>query len=50
MKSPRFDVKEETLPVFISEDYANPDAESLKVFRCLHTYVGIRPKPSEAVS
>ena len=41
MISPRFDVKEETLPACSPEDYAEPDAAKLKVFRRLNSYIGI---------
>jgi hypothetical protein len=41
MKSPRFDVKEETLPVLSLKDYADPDAMDSMVFRRLQTYIGI---------
>jgi len=41
MKSPRFNVKEETLPALSPEDYADPDAMDLRVFRRLPTYLGI---------
>jgi hypothetical protein len=41
MKSPRFDVKEETLPALSLEDYANLDATDLRLFRCLRGYLGI---------
>jgi len=41
MISPRFDVKKETLPACSPEDYAEPDAAELKVFQCLHSYIGI---------
>jgi hypothetical protein len=41
MKSPRFDVKEETLPALSPEDYADPDATDLRAFRSLQTYIGI---------
>jgi hypothetical protein len=41
MKSPRFDVKEETLPVLSREDYAEPDVTDLRLFRRLQAYLGI---------
>jgi hypothetical protein len=41
MISPRFEVKEETLPACSPEDYAEPDAANLKVFRPLYSYIGI---------
>jgi len=41
MKSPRFNVKEETLPVLSLEDYADPDAMDLRLFRRLQDYIGI---------
>jgi len=41
MKSPRFYVKEETLSAFSPEDYANPDATRLRIFKSLQTYIGI---------
>jgi hypothetical protein len=41
MKSPRFNVKEETLPVLSAKDYADPDATDLRLFRCLLDYIGI---------
>jgi hypothetical protein len=41
MKSPLFDVKEETLPVLSPEDYADPIAADLRIFRSLQTYLGI---------
>jgi hypothetical protein len=41
MMSPRFDVKEETLPVLSPEDYADPNATDLRVFKRLQTYIGI---------
>jgi len=41
MKSPHFDVKEETLPALSPEDYADPGATDLGIFRSLQTYLGI---------
>jgi hypothetical protein len=41
MISPRFDVKEESLPARSREDYADPDATDLRVFKRLQTYLGI---------
>jgi len=41
MKSPRFDVKEETLAVLRPENYADPDTTDSRIFRSLQTYVGI---------
>ena len=46
--SPHFDVKEETLPAFQSEDYANPNVADLKIFRRLQTHISINRKPGEA--
>jgi len=34
-------MKEKMLAAFCPEDYADPDATYLKVFRCLQTYIGI---------
>jgi hypothetical protein len=41
MKSPLFDVKEETLPALSPEDYADPGATGLRIFRNLQAYLGI---------
>jgi len=41
MKSPRFNVKEETLPVPSPEDYADPDVTDSRIFRRLQDYIGI---------
>jgi len=41
MKSPRFKVKEKTLPALSPMDYADPDQIGLKSFRSLQTYLGI---------
>jgi hypothetical protein len=41
MISPRFEVKEETLAACSPEDYAEPGAADMKVFRRLHSYIGI---------
>jgi hypothetical protein len=41
MKSPRFDLKEETLPVIRPEDYADPGATDFRLFRRLPPYIGI---------
>jgi hypothetical protein len=43
MKSPRFDVKEETLPVLSPEDYADPDTAVPSRNNSLQIYIGIIP-------
>jgi len=35
MKSPRFNLKEETLPVLSPKDYAEPVTKDLRVFKLL---------------
>jgi hypothetical protein len=41
MKSPLFDVKEETLPALSPKDYADPDTTDSSIFRSLQNYIGI---------
>jgi hypothetical protein len=43
MKSPRFDVKEETLPALSPEDYADPTEAIYTRNNGLQTYLGIIP-------
>jgi hypothetical protein len=41
MKSPLIDLKEETLPALSPEDYADPVAINMRIFRSLQAYLGI---------
>jgi hypothetical protein len=41
MKPPLLDVKEETIPALSPQDYADPGATGLRIFRSLQTYLGI---------
>ncbi|MFO7854106.1 MAG: hypothetical protein R6V44_02590 [Paracoccaceae bacterium] len=46
MKSPRFDLKEEMLPVLGPEDHANPGPTDLRAFNRLQAYIGIMGGPA----
>jgi hypothetical protein len=41
MKSPLIELKEETLPALSPEDYADPVAINMRIFRSLQAYLGI---------
>jgi hypothetical protein len=45
MKSPLIELKEETLPALSPEDYADPVAINMRIFRSLQAYLVTGAKP-----